>query len=39
MRKKTQQTLNLLRICVLKIEFDVVTEAYSCQPLHKSTQP
>lgn len=36
MRKKTQQT----RICcVLKIEFDVVTEAYSCQPLHKSTQP
>ena len=21
------------------VEFDVVTEAYSCQPLHKSTQP
>lgn len=36
MRKKTQQTLNLLRI---KIEFDVVIDAYSCQPLHKSTQP
>ena len=25
--------------CVLKIEFDVVIKAYSCQPLHKSTQP
>ena len=34
MRKNTQQTPNLLRI-----EFDVVIKAYSCQLLHKSTQP
>ena len=37
MRKKIRSRFSVC--CVLKIEFDVVIKAYSCQPLHKSTQP